>query len=131
MARSKSKSTPIPTEAELEILRVLWELGPSTVRQVHDAMRTGRETGYTTTLKIMQIMTEKKLVQRDESQRSHVYAASVSRDSTQRRLVSGLLQRVFSGSASQLVMQALAAKRPSDRELQQVRDLVDKYLREP
>src|SRR5215468_4040270 len=98
-----------PTDAELAILRVLWSRGPSTVRQVAEAM--GRETGYTTVLKLMQIMTEKRLVRRDESARSHVYEAAYSEDQTQRQLVSDLLDRVFDGSAAKLVLQALASSK--------------------
>src|SRR5207248_5567823 len=96
-----------PTDAELAILRVLWTRGPSTVRQVAEAM--GREAGYTTVLKLLQIMTEKKLVRRDESTRTHVYEAAYSEDQTQRHLVADLLNRVFDGSAAKLVVQALAA----------------------
>src|SRR5262245_29866753 len=98
-----------PTDAELAILRVLWARGPSTVRQVTEAL--GRGTGYTTTLKLLQIMTDKRLVARDESSRTHVYRAAFSEDETQRQLVGDLVDRVFGGSAAKLVLQALAAKK--------------------
>ena len=114
-----------PTDAELAILRVLWSRGPSTVRQVAEAM--GRETGYTTVLKLMQIMTEKRLVRRDESARSHVYEAAYSEDQTQRQLVSDLLDRVFDGSAAKLVLQALASSKASREELEEIRKLIDEH----
>ena len=114
-----------PTDAELAILRVLWSRGPSTVRQVHEALSRDRETGYTTILKLMQIMTEKGLVERDESERTHVYQARFTQEATQQRLVSDLLEKAFGGSASQLVMQALAAKPASADELAQIRRLLD------
>jgi BlaI family transcriptional regulator, penicillinase repressor len=114
-----------PTDAELAILRVLWSRGPSTVRQVHEALSRDRETGYTTVLKLMQIMTEKGLVERDESERTHVYQARFTQEATQQRLVSDLLDKAFGGSASQLVMRALAAKPASADELAQIRRLLD------
>ena len=118
-------STPRPTDAELAILRVLWERGPSTVRQVHDALTPERPTAYTTALKLLQIMTEKGLVRRDESDRTHVYYARLSEDQTQRQLVRDLLDRAFGGSASKLVMQALATRRASAEELTEIRRLID------
>ena len=118
---------PRPTDAELAILRVLWERGPSTVRQVHEVLAGERETGYTTTLKLMQIMTEKGLVTRDESTRTHVYATHLSQDQTQRQLVRDLLDRAFGGSASKLVMQALAARSASPEELSEIRRLLDDH----
>ena len=114
-----------PTDAELAILRVLWSRGPSTVRQVHEALSRDRETGYTTVLELMQIMTEKGLVERDESERTHVYQARFTQEATQQRLVSDLLDKAFGGSASQLVMRALAAKPASADELAQIRRLLD------
>jgi len=114
-----------PTDAELAILRVLWSRGPSTVRQVHEALSRERETGYTTVLKLMQIMTEKGLVERDESERTHVYQARFTQEATQQRLVSDLFDKAFGGSASQLVMRALAAKPASADELAQIRRLLD------
>jgi predicted transcriptional regulator len=118
-------STPRPTDAELAILRVLWERGPSTVRQVHDALTPERPTAYTTALKLLQIMTEKGLVRRDESDRTHVYYARLSEDQTQRQLVRDLLDRAFGGSASKLVMQALATRRAAAEELTEIRRLID------
>jgi BlaI family transcriptional regulator, penicillinase repressor len=114
-----------PTDAELAILRVLWSRGPSTVRQVHEVLSRDRETGYTTVLKLMQIMTEKGLVERDESERTHVYQARFTQEQTQQRLVIDLLEKAFGGSASQLVMQALAAKPASADELAQIRRMLD------
>ena len=113
-----------PTEAELAILRVLWANGPSTVRQVAEIM--GRESGYTTILKLLQIMTEKKLVRRDKSSRTHVYAAGHSEKQMQRHLVSDLLDKVFGGSAAKLVVQALAAKKATPEELAEIRKMIDK-----
>ncbi len=113
-----------PTDAELSILRVLWSQGPSTVRQVVEAL--GRATGYTTALKLLQIMTEKGLVRRDESARTHVYEAAYTQDQTQRKLVSDLLNRAFGGSAAKLVLQALAANRTSPEELAEIRRFLDK-----
>ncbi|HKV99827.1 MAG TPA: BlaI/MecI/CopY family transcriptional regulator [Vicinamibacterales bacterium] len=118
---------PRPTDAELAILRVLWERGPSTVRQVHGALTGVRETGYTTTLKLMQIMTEKGLVTRDESARTHVYAAHLSQDQTQRQLVNDLLDRAFGGRSAALVMHALSAQPASAEELQEIRKLIEQY----
>src|ERR687884_1731324 len=113
-----------PTDAELAILRVLWTNGPSTVRQVAAAM--GREASYTTMLKLLQIMTEKRLVRRDESTRTHVYQAAYSEDQTQRHLVADLLNRVFDGSAAKLVVQALAASKASPEELDEIRKLLER-----
>jgi predicted transcriptional regulator len=121
------RSAPRPTDAELAILRVLWERGPATVRQVHEALAGARATGYTTTLKLMQIMAEKGLVTRDESVRTHVYEVRLSREQTQRQLVSDLLDRAFGGSASALVLQALRAGDATPEELQQIRELIDSY----
>ena len=98
--------TPRPTEAELEILGVLWKHGPSTVRTVHESLAASRSVGYTTSLKLLQIMAEKGLVRRDETERAHVYAASAPAERTQRRLVADLLDRAFAGSAARLVQQA-------------------------
>jgi predicted transcriptional regulator len=113
-----------PTDAELGILSVLWSRGPSTVRQVAEAL--GREAGYTTVLKLLQIMTEKHLVVRDEAARTHVYQAAYTEDQTQRQLVSDLLDRAFGGSAAKLVLQALAANKTSPEELAEIRRLLDK-----
>jgi predicted transcriptional regulator len=117
--------TPRPTDAELAILRVLWQRGPSTVRQVHEVLSRERPTAYTTALKLLQIMTEKGLVSRDERERTHVYHPRVSEDQTQRQLVRDLLDRAFGGSSSKLVMQALATRRASAEELSEIRRLLD------
>ena len=125
-----SRHTPRPTDAELEILRVLWERGPATVRQVHEALSADRETGYTTTLKLMQIMAEKGLVTRDESSRTHVYSARASQESTQRQLVNDLVQRAFGGSAAELVLRALSSHKTSAEELGEIRKLIDEAREE-
>lgn len=122
------KTTPRPTDAELAILRVLWERGPSTVREVHDALSSSQETGYTTVLKLLQIMTDKGIVVRDESQRAHVYASSESEQRTQRRLIGDLMDRAFGGSPSKLVMQALSATKASADELTAIRRLLDEKI---
>jgi predicted transcriptional regulator len=124
MARPASKS---PTDAELAILRVLWERGPSTVRDVYEALKRSRDAGYTSVLKVMQIMHDKGLVARDEAKRSHVYRAAVPREHTQRQIVGDLLERVFGGSARALVLQALSAKRASPKELAEIRKLLDEF----
>jgi|HubBroStandDraft_6_1064221.scaffolds.fasta_scaffold2240970_1 predicted transcriptional regulator len=124
-----AKSLRRPTDAELAILRVLWDEGPATVRQVHEAMAGDRDTGYTTTLKLMQIMAEKGLVTRNESSRTHIYAARASRDRTQRQLVNDLIDRAFGGSAAALVLQALSAQPTSEEELGEIRRLIDDYRR--
>ena len=111
---------PRPTDAELDILRVLWTRGASTVRDVHEELIRVKPVGYTTTLKFMQIMAEKGLVRRNEEQRAHLYEAMVPRESTQRQLVGDLLDRAFGGSAMQMVMQALSAKRATPAEIDQL-----------
>src|SRR5438477_8663230 len=121
----RKSDLPKPTEAELAILRVLWQRGPSTVREIWEQISPAQRTGYTTVLKIMQIMFEKGLLKRDDRARSHVYSASVSEEQTQRQVVSHLLERLFSGSAPKLVMQALAAKRATRAELAEIRRLLD------
>jgi predicted transcriptional regulator len=118
-----------PTDAELTILRVLWGRGPSTVRQVADLLN--REAGYTTVLKLLQIMTEKGLVVRDESARTHVYEAAYTEDQTQRQLVTDLLDRAFDGSAAKLVLQALASNKTSPQELDEIRKLLNKQRGDP
>jgi predicted transcriptional regulator len=124
-----TERTPIPSNAELEILQVLWKNGPSTVRSVHDLLSKDRNVGYTTVLKIMQVMAEKRLVTRDESERSHVYAPAVEEKSVKRRLVSDLLDKAFDGSAAQLVMQALSDKKASAEDLKQIRRLLNESAR--
>ena len=111
-----------PTDAELAILTVLWSRGPSTVRQIAEDM--GREAGYTTILKLLQIMTEKRLVVRDEAARTHVYQAAYTQDQTQRQLVTDLLERAFDGSAAKLVLQALAAGKTSPEDLAEIKKLL-------
>ncbi len=111
-----------PTDAELAILTVLWSRGPSTVRQIAEDM--GREAAYTTILKLLQIMTEKRLVVRDEAARTHVYTAAHTQDQTQRQLVTDLLERAFDGSAAKLVLQALAASRTSPEDLAEIKQLL-------
>ncbi len=123
------RELPKPTDAELAILRVLWERGPSTVREVTDAIQEERGTGYTTALKLMQIMTEKGLVQRDDTNRSHVYEAVVPAEETQRQLVGDLLDRAFGGSAQQLVLQALSGRKASRADLAEIRKLLDEMER--
>ena len=118
---------PRPTDSELAILRILWDRGPSTVRQVHDALAGTRDTGYTTTLKLMQIMADKGLVKRDESARTHVYAPAATEMQTQRQLVKDLVDRAFAGSAAALVMQALNAEGATPDELREIRKLIDDY----
>jgi BlaI family penicillinase repressor len=115
-----------PTEAEFEILGVLWRRGQATVREVHDAL-AGRGTGYTTTLKLMQLMVGKGLVARDESARSHVYRALIQPAPAQRRILGRLIDRVFSGSTSQLVLQALDAGEVDADELAEIRRLIDAH----
>ena len=115
----------MPTDAELAILQVLWTQGPSTVRAVHEQLDRAGSTGYTTVLKLLQIMLEKGLVTRDESRRAHVYTAAVDESVTQRRLVDDLLERAFGGSAQTLVMRALSADRVSADELDEIRALLD------
>ena len=120
----KEIEAPKPTNGELAILAVLWEAGPSTVRDVLDKMGN-KDVGYTTVLKLMQIMFDKGLVTRDDSQRSHVYKARQKEQTTQRMLVTDLLARAFGGSTEKLVMQALAAKKASKDELAEIRRLLD------
>jgi BlaI family transcriptional regulator, penicillinase repressor len=118
---------PLPTAGELEILQVLWTRGPSTVREVFDELKRTKPVGYTTILKLMQIMAEKGLVRRNEEQRTHIYDAMAPRESTQRQIVGDLLDRAFGGSASQLVMQALSAKRATPSEIEQIQRLLKDY----
>lgn len=125
MDRKKFPARPRPTDAELGILRVLWRTGPATVREVHETLG-GRGDGYTTILKLLQIMHQKGLVSRDESQRAHVYTANVDKDEAQQQLLGDLVQRVFDGSREQLVLQALGSGRASPQELARIRELLDK-----
>jgi predicted transcriptional regulator len=121
---------PKPTEAELEILNVLWARGPSTVRDVHEEICRGKTAQYTTVLKTLQIMSEKNLVRRDERQRAHVYAATKPMEWTQKQIAGDLLQRAFGGSARSLLMGALSARKASKDELNSIRQLLDEYEKE-
>ena len=117
---------PRPTDAELAILRVLWSRGASTVRDVYEQLNRNAQTGYTTVLKLLQIMTEKGLVVRDETQRAHIYEARYSEQKTQRQLLLDLADRAFGGSAAKLVLQALSGRKTSAEELSAIRDLLDR-----
>ena len=123
----KQPEPPRPTDGELEILTVLWSRGASTVRDVHQAIATRKPTQYTTVLKLMQIMAEKGLLQRDEEQRAHIYRASRPAEWTRKQLAGHLLQRAFSGSAKSLLVGALAARKVSPKELAEIRQLLDEY----
>jgi BlaI family transcriptional regulator, penicillinase repressor len=116
-----------PTASELEILRVLWTRGPSTVREVHDSLKETRAMGYTSVLKFLQIMTVKGTVRRNETQRAHVYEACLPAEQTKRQLAGDMLQRVFEGSASQLMMHALAGRKASREEIDELRRLLNQY----
>ncbi len=118
---------PRPTDAELEILTVLWSLGPATVREVHDVINRRRPAQYSTVLKFMQIMAEKGLVRRDEKQRAHIYAAARPREWTQRQLAGDLLERAFAGSAKTLLIGALSARKATKEDLAEMRNLLDEY----
>ena len=125
MGRKEADSRRLPTDAEIDILAVLWRLGPATVREVHDAL--GKESGYTTTLKQMQLMTEKGLLARSERFRSHVYEASVPPEETRTQIAGDLLRRAFGGSAKSLVMGALTAEPASREELRDIRRMLDEF----
>ena len=122
---SKARSTPLPTDAELDILAALWRLGPATVRDVHEAL--GKDSGYTTTLKQMQLMTEKGLLTRSERFRSHVYQPSTPKEQTQRRIAGELLHRAFDGSAKSLLLGALESKAASRQDLDEIRRMLDEF----
>ncbi len=119
-----------PTDRELTILKILWDNGPSTVRKVNEIMSKAENTGYTTTLKLMQIMTEKGLLLRDDSQFKHVFKPAVNEEKAQKQLVGDLLDRAFSGSAEKLVMRALSAKKVSAGELERIKKLIEEIERE-
>ena len=121
----------LPTNGELSILQVLWEKGPCTVRDVQEELDRSRPTGYTTVLKLLQIMTDKGLVRRDESQRTHVYAARLTQEQTQRQLLRDLMDRAFEGSAGNLVMRALAEDLTTEDELSKIRTLLEQREEEP
>jgi BlaI family transcriptional regulator, penicillinase repressor len=114
-----------PTESELEILQVLWDKGQASVRDVHEELLKTKEAGYTTTLKLMQIMNEKGLVKRDDSIKTHIYQAAVSREKTQKHLLGKMIDTLFGGSPTQLVMQALGNHKASDVELEEIQKLLD------
>ena len=122
MARKKTLG---PTDRELAILGVLWDKGPSSVRDVHEALQRDEETGYTTTLKLMQIMVDKGLLVREDAGRRHVYRPTDSEERTQKQLIGNLLERAFAGSAEKLVMRALSARRVSPKELERIRQMLD------
>ena len=124
------RATPHPTASELAILDVLWRGGPATVRAVCDELNETKTTGYTTVLKLLQIMTDKGLVRREESRRAHLYEARVARADTQKRLVGDLLDRAFGGSAMQLVQRALSTRKASPEELAEIRALIDELEEE-
>ena len=118
-----------PTPSELEILHILWSRGPSTVREIHDELSKEKDVGYTSALKFLQIMTTKGLVTRSEDQRAHVYTASNPAETTKQQLATDVLQRVFRGSASQLMQHALQGRRSSKKEIEEIRALLDEYER--
>jgi predicted transcriptional regulator len=118
---------PKPTDAEMEILHVLWKLEPATVRQIHEHLTKTKQAQYTTTLKQLQVMTEKGLVVRDESERSHVYRAAVARTEVQRQMTTHLIDRVFGGSARGMLMEALGAKKVSKKDLAELRQMIDDF----
>jgi BlaI family penicillinase repressor len=124
MARRKNSR---PTDRELTILRILWDNGPSTVRQVNEAMSQDEDTGYTTTLKLMQIMAEKGLLLRDDSHFKHVYRPALTEEKAQKQLVGDLLDRAFSGSAEKLVMRALSSRKVSAKELASIKKILDEF----
>ena len=129
MMAKAQESLPRPTEAELELLRILWSKEPATVRDIYDTFNQERPCGYTTVLKLLQIMTAKGTVRRNEEQRAHVYEACQPATETKRQLVGDVLQRVFEGSASELMIHALEGRRTSKKELEELRRLLDEYER--
>jgi predicted transcriptional regulator len=125
----KSEPKFNPTPSELEILHILWSRGPSTVREIHDELAKEKDVGYTSALKFLQIMTAKGLVTRTEEQRAHVYTASDPAETTKQQMASDVLQRVFRGSASQLMQHALSGNRSSKKEIEEIRRMLDEYER--
>lgn len=125
-----SAAQPVPTKSELEILRILWERGPSTVRDVLEALNREKETGYTTALKLLQIMAKKGLVDRDESHQTHIYRARHTRSKIQGQILRDLIERAFGGSTSGLVLQALSGKKASSEELEEIRKMLDQLEEE-
>jgi BlaI family penicillinase repressor len=122
--------SPKPTAAEWEILQILWDRGPSTVRQVHETLEARRPGQYTTALKLLQIMADKGLVKRDETERAHVYRAAVERETAEARMVDDLVDRVFAGSAAQLVQRALSRRSASREDVAEIRRLIEQYEKE-
>lgn len=114
-----------PTAGELEILQVLWQLGPSTVRAVNEELNKAKTTGYTTTLKLMQIMFEKKLLKRNETLRSHIYSAAIEKDATQQAILESVITTAFEGSSTKLILQALGGNKASKEEIDQIRKILD------
>jgi predicted transcriptional regulator len=124
----KQPATPLPTDAEIDILAVLWRMGPATVREVHEAL--GKDSGYTTTLKQMQLMMEKGLLIRSERFRSHVYEPGIPQEQTQKQIAADLLKRAFNGSAKNLLLGALSAQPASSDELAEIRKMIDKFAKD-
>ena len=118
-------SQPKPTDSELEILNILWEKGPCTVREIHEVLEKSKDAGYTTTLKLMQIMLDKKLLSRDASSKTHIYNAAISQEHTQGQLVKRMIDTVFNGSAMDMVMQALGNHKANAEELEQIKQYLD------
>lgn len=127
--KRRKDTTPRPTDAELAILRVLWDRGPSTVREVHAAL-SSQGIGYTTVLKQLQVMTEKRLVTRDDAQRAHVYVSKLGEERTQRQLLADLVDRAFNGSAARLVLQALAGRPSTAQQRREIRALLEEIEKE-
>jgi|SRR5579872_7249675 len=123
------RKPPRPTGSELAILRILWQRGPSTVRQVYEALNSIKKTGYTTVLKFMQLMHEKGLVTRDEKPWAHIYEALLPKEQAQRTLVSDLLEQAFEGSMSRLLLQALSSRKATAEELAEIRKVLRDYER--
>ena len=122
----RKRETPKPTESELELLGILWERGPLTVRELFEAVNVGRPVVYTGVLKLLQIMAEKGLAQRDERERAHLYRAAVSQADTEQRFLRELSEKFFAGSAAQLALRALQIEKASDEELEAIRQLIEK-----
>src|SRR5215475_12108273 len=127
-SKRKKQPPPMPTGAEIDILAALWRLGPATVREVHEEL--GKDSGYTTTLKQMQLMTEKGLLVRSERFRSHVYEPGIPREQTQKQIAADVLKRAFEGSAKSLLLGALSAKPTSEKELAEIRKMLDAFAKE-
>jgi predicted transcriptional regulator len=126
-----SESVPRPTESELELLRILWDNEPATVRDIYDTLNQERPSGYTTVLKLLQIMTAKGLVVRDEANRAHVYRAAISQDAMQSKILRDLSVRLFSGSAAQLALHALAMEPATQNDLDEIRALIEQKKERP